>query len=109
VVVASTLLSGVIYYVLLSPPEDFETGGYVRIAKGSTIPDTAQYLFDRSFIRSRTVFKILMRSPLADNKMVAGDYLFDKPLSTISITKRLANGDFNLKQFKVTIPEGGNC
>lgn len=106
VVVASFLFSGIIYYILLSPPDNFDAGGFVRIAKGATIPDTAQYLYDRSFIRSRTVFKLLMRSPLASDKMVAGDYLLDKPISTITIVQRLASGDFNLKSFKVTIPEG---
>lgn len=106
VVVATILFSGISYYILLSPPDKFDAGGFVRIAKGTTIPDTAQYLYDRSFIRSRTVFKLLMRSPLASDKMVAGDYLFDKPISTITIVRRLTSGDFNLKPFKVTIPEG---
>lgn len=106
-VIASFLLFfSVCYYVLISPPSDFAPGSIVQIKEGVSIGKATEYLYDRSLIRSRTVFKLLMRSPLAKNQMVAGDYLFAEPLSSIEISRRLARGSFNLEPIKVTIPEG---
>ncbi len=106
VVITGILLLGVCYYVLVSSPTDFAPGSIVQIRAGVSISQTAEYLYDRSLIRSRTVFKLLMRSPLAQDQMIAGDYLFAEPLSTITIAQRLAAGDFRLTPIKITIPEG---
>lgn len=40
--------------------------------------------------------------------MQAGDYYFEAPVSLYEIAKRVSRGDFGIKIFKITIPEGSN-
>jgi UPF0755 protein len=41
-----------------------------------------------------------------EQKLVAGDYYFSRPISVYSVVSRLVKGNFDLDSIKVTIPEG---
>ncbi|HLP43690.1 MAG TPA: endolytic transglycosylase MltG [Candidatus Nanoarchaeia archaeon] len=92
-----------------TPPSNFNTEEFFTVDKGMTVSQIASSLKDKHYIRSKTLFKVVVAGVYgADRNAVAGEYNFDKPITTFEIAQRIVAGDFDLTPIKVTVPEGLN-
>lgn len=94
------------YRAAFSPPADFPAGSIVSIARGSSLPDVAQYLASTHIIKHPSILRAVMRVTGSSNHLQAGAYLFSKPQSVFIIAYRLASGDYGLPPMRITFPEG---
>lgn len=97
------------FSAVISAPKNFPINTTITIEKGKAISFIALDLEQSGIIRSTPVFKVLALLFAGDGYIVAGDYFFDKPISSWRIATRLAQGDHRLETIKVTIPEGFNA
>ncbi len=111
------LLAGVMSILLIlcvaavfasTPPLNFSGQIIITIQDGETLSTFSQRLTDAGIIRSQFLFKALVVILGDSNRILKGDYLFDKPQSVIRIAYRVVNGVYGLPKIKVTIPEGSN-
>lgn len=100
------ILFSLLYFMTLSAPVYFPSGALVKIPQGSTIASVAERLQERNIVRSVFFFEAAAR--LLGEKVIAGEYYFEKPQNVLMVAKRLAEGDYDLKAVRVTIPEGAN-
>jgi len=108
-VVALVSILLVASYYFFSAPRTFPGENVFVIESGQTVSEIGDSLKTKGYIRSALLFKVTVGGIfLGSSKVIAGDYVFDKPISTYSIADRVVNGRFNLKPTKVTIPEGLN-
>ncbi|MCX6712727.1 MAG: endolytic transglycosylase MltG [Candidatus Vogelbacteria bacterium] len=94
-----------LYLAFFSAPIDFPAGTIVRIRKGSTVSSVATGLYENRLIKYPTIFKILARLGGGD-KVVAGDYKFERSAGVINVYERLARGVYGIDPTRVTIYEG---
>ncbi len=77
----------------------------VLVYKGMTVGETADLLKETSVIRSSFLFKLIIKvTPLSG--VVAGTYVFEKPLSLGQVVLRVARGVYGPTPLKITFPEG---
>lgn len=99
---------GLLSYIS-TPPSNFNSEEFFTIDEGETVSQIASSLKAENYIRSETLFKVLVAGIYgADKSAVAGEYNFDKPITTFEVAQRIIAGDFDLTPIKVTIPEGLN-
>lgn len=94
--------------IFLSPPRSFESETVIRVEEGSTLSQTAIELKEKRLIKSEFWFKVFVILTEDGRSVKAGDYYFEKPISTFKIANRLAKGLYSLDPIRVTIPEGLN-
>ena len=94
------------FHFFVAPPEQFPIGSLIKIESGMTVHESAELLKERGAIRSTTTFMALVRLFGAYRGIIAGDYYFDVPESTIEVAIRFTHGEYNLTLVRVTIPEG---
>lgn len=104
-VIFAIIFTGFLIYVN-QPPKYFPVGGFVTISSGESLSSVAKELKSKKIIKSSILFKSLVILSAGEQKMIAGDYYFNQPISTFTVSSRLINGRLNLTQVKVTIPEG---
>jgi UPF0755 protein len=98
---------GIVWNILILPGPEFPSGAYFLVRKGESLSVIALELERKNFIRSQFVFKSIVRTILlSGNDAVAGYYLFEKPISTLEVARRIVKGDFKTHPIRVTIPEG---
>lgn len=103
-----------VYLIFLAPPRDFPRGAIVTIPDGSSVAEAATLLTDHHLVRFSKVLESLIRlrsfgsSSGKASVVVAGDYAFPQPESTLTIAERLARGEYGIAPIKLTIPEGAN-
>lgn len=115
------VLGGLFYYLFFSPPRPSRFAGDVggsasefpgkeekifHIKKGENLSEISQNLKNEGFLKNSFVFKIFFSLMAKENKVKAGDYFFEKPLSVWEIKNRLAEGIYGLTSVKIIIPEG---
>ena len=105
VIVCAVIFVSVLTYFSIAP-SDFPDGSTVAIEKGMTLSQAAKVLSDSGVIRSQFLFKVAVRLMGGTRSVVMGDYLFDQPLSVVSVALRTIQGQFGIERIKVTIPEG---
>ena len=109
IIVGLLLLLGIFYYLFFSPPvREFteKKKKIFHIEKGENLNEISQNLKSKGFIKNSFIFKTFFSLMAGENKVKAGDYLFDKPLSVLEIKNRLAEGIYGLSPVKITILEG---
>ncbi len=99
---------GVFLYVLFAPARNFPVAGVFKVEKGDSLTAVASELRVKGFIRSRSLFKLVVLVAGEQENLQAGDYFFERPLSLVGVARRIGNGNFGIETLKVTIPEGYN-
>ena len=94
------------YFLFLAAPEDFPVGSVIRVEKGSSLRKISLLLKDDHVIKSRTVFEAVVILSGGEKSIQSADYLFEEKESVFTVGRRIANGDHNMPQVSVTIPEG---
>ncbi len=107
--VVLVILLGAFTHRAISAPGTFTVGTLFSIEEGMTLDDIADELESEGYIRSSFLMKVIVKTVFRNGSgAVAGDYSFDKRLSTFGIARRILAGDFRLDPVRVTIPEGLN-
>lgn len=97
------------YFFTLSAPAGFKEKSTFTVTEGETLSEIASSLKNEGYIRSSTVFKIVVKGFLdKETGAVAGDYFFDQNLPVFSVARRIVTGDSRIDAVRVTIPEGLN-
>lgn len=106
----SAFLCGValflVYYLVVAAPISFQSTSLVKVTKGESVGEVAQHLKEKNLIHSVFMFRVFARVFGASNHLVAGEYFFPGPQNVITISRRLAHGDYQLVPVRVTFPEG---
>ncbi len=101
----TVLAAFVVYGALFAAPRTFFPDSYVRIGQGESVAEIATDLKEKSFIRSKFVFQVIVKL-YGDQNVIAGEYYFPYPQSALTIARRLIHGAFDVEPVKITIPEG---
>lgn len=94
------------YTFVLAPPTNFPSGNSIVIARGASVPDIAEELYDAHVIKHPTVLKFVLRISGASGRVQAGAYLFNAPENALVVAYRLSTGAYNLPPVRITFPEG---
>lgn len=105
-VVVFVLLVSVYWIYLTSPIGKLEVPKLVEIEKGTTLKDVSQKLAEEGIIRSKTILNTVIIISGGDDKVVSGEYLFEKAPSLFEVAKRITTGDFGIEVKEVRLPEG---
>ncbi len=104
------LVSLALLYVILmfqnSPPASFPIGQRVDIAPGMNVRDIANALAEAGVVRSSSLLYFVIVLSHEPRDIKASSYLFDSPLSTTEVAKRLVVGDFDTDLIRFTHFEG---
>ena len=87
-------------------PRDFPKSDLIQISKGQGLSSIAKSLGEAHIIRSEFWLKGLVVISGGSRGAQAGDYNFDMPQNVFVVADRLARGVYDLKQVKITVPEG---
>ena len=106
VVVAAA--AGVWGYVVLERPYKgyAEAEQYVDIPAGSGTVSMGRRLADMGVIRSASAFRLAVWMRGAGRKLQAGEYRFDRPMTTADVVDKIARGDVYVRA--ITFREGLN-
>lgn len=105
----SAIILGVAGFITLCVMVFFPLGfsaKTITIEKGTTSIEAAHLLKENNIINSTLIFRIILRVQHPEDRILAGDYSFNRRQNTFTIVSRLIRGDFRMGQKKVTIPEG---
>ena len=91
------------------PPGDFPVGRAIEIKSGQSLSEIAGQLAAERLISSPIFFNFWLAAFGLDDRIVAGFYEFERPLSSLLLAKRLVSGQFAAVSTKVVIPEGLNA
>ncbi|MEK7179748.1 MAG: endolytic transglycosylase MltG, partial [Patescibacteria group bacterium] len=94
------------YTFTLAPPSNFPSGNSIVIARGASVPDIAEELYDAHVIKHPAVLKFVLRISGASGRVQAGAYLFSAPENALVVAYRLSTGAYNLPPVRITFPEG---
>lgn len=94
------------YYLTLAAPVTFQSASLIKVSKEEPIAVVAQHLKEKHLIHSTLVFTFFAKLFGADKHVMAGEYFFPGPQNVITISRRLAHGDYQLVPVRVTFPEG---
>ena len=86
----------------------FPIGTFFTIEQGESLREVSLNLKEKHIIRSRTAFEALVILYGGERRIMYSDYFFDMRLSVFEVARRIARGERNITQLKVTIPEGLN-
>ncbi len=97
-----------VYLVFFHPPRDFPVKEFIKIEKGITVGEAADFLKEKNIIKSVGAMKVLYKIGLAKKRdtVVAGDYFFESRLPLWGVVRRVSGGNYGIDYIKVTIPEG---
>lgn len=90
----------------LLPPSDFPSQYTFTIQEGQGLRQVSAHLEEEELIRSRFVFEFLIMVIGGEKSVAYGEYYFEKPLDAFTLSKQIAEHDFNVTYKRVTIPEG---
>lgn len=98
------LAGGYLYLALYRPYQGFATDGvYVDIPHGASQRTISRLLAENGVVRSRIAFELLCRQKGRHN-LEAGEYFFDRPVTSFAVYDAIANGRVFVKEF--VVPEG---
>ncbi len=106
IVVAALLALSYGYFFLYTPPSSFPVHAIVHIPDGLTLTQAANLLADEQVVRSSSALSSLVILHRGEERVRAGDYFFDRPLTIFEVARRILVGDYGMLPVKVTIPEG---
>lgn len=88
------------------PPNNFPANTVITVEKGVSLTSIANNFKEKNIIKSPGVFKTFVIAFGGEHTISFGDYLFEKPLNSFEIAKRMAIGKFGVEKITVTLPEG---
>lgn len=95
--------------VIMQAPSDFPEGKFnFTIEKGTSLSEITKELKSKNIISSGYLFKVFTIVLSRADGVLAGDYRFNYPQSSLSIAYRMVNGHQGQSKVRVTIPEGTN-
>jgi UPF0755 protein len=100
------LIVGFLSISIWTYPGNFPIESTIEIPSGATLIGTAKILDENYYIRSQFWFRVFVTMLGGSNRVIAGDYFFDKKESVVDVAWRITRGDYGLTQLRVTIPEG---
>lgn len=106
-VVCVLAVAGVSYWIygsLNKPHAHSKANQYIEIPKGATPNEIVERLANEGVLQSALPVQIYVRSFGDANKMRAGEYQFDSPITPLQVLKELEKGE--QRTTKLTIPEG---
>ena len=103
-----SLLIVILLIMLSVAPVNFPSHKIVTIKENTGLTQTAATLSDDGIIRSAFMYKAFVVLLGGSKRVMAGDYLFSQPQSSLRIAWRTIHGESELPKNKVTIPEGVN-
>jgi UPF0755 protein len=93
---------------VVSAPSDFPTKSFLHIVPGEALITVEKDAQNVHIVRNARLLQLLVELYGNTRHIAIGDYYFDAPVSAITVAQRLATGNFNVVQTKITIPEGFN-
>ena len=97
-----------IYIFYHSPPALFPLNQVITVVSGESLDSITRDLYNAHVIRSPFFFRIHVIVQGGEKKVIAGDYLLDRPEGSADLAYRLVHGKFHLEPVRATIPEGWN-
>jgi UPF0755 protein len=98
------LAAGYLYLSLYQPYQGFASDGvYVDIPHGASQRTISRLLAENGVVRSRMAFELLCRKR-GRSTLQAGEYFFDRPVTSFAVYDSIVNGRVFVKEF--VIPEG---
>lgn len=98
---------GTITVVVVSPPQSFPIDSIVTVSEG-TLKDVSSELFEQGAIKYQSLFMASATLLGADDRLQAGEYLFNYPASTLRIAWRIAKGEYGIEPTQIRVPEGAS-
>ena len=93
---------------MLTAPAGFPAGGSITVENGESLTKLGKKLAEDGYIKSPFAFVTLATFFGVEHSLSVGDYVFDEPQSVVHVAWQIANGNHNIRQIKITIPEGQN-
>src|SRR5215471_265071 len=91
IIFIAAVASGYVWYLLTQPYQGFTEAKVLDFPHGTTTAQMAQLLQGAGVIKSARLFQFSRYlSPSAS--LQAGEYKFDKPLSTMDVFRKIARG-----------------
>jgi UPF0755 protein len=106
ILLSIVLLAVVVIASLVLPPSNFPVNSVVDIPTGSTTSEIADLLYENKIIRSARIFELMVLRQEVANRLQAGFYQFERPLTIQQVVSRLKEGLFADRLIKLTVPEG---
>jgi UPF0755 protein len=104
VILVIIIFSYWVYRSLNTPHAHNKNNEYIQIPHGSSPGQILVKLNSEGILSSTIPLKIYLKFTGSGNKMQAGEYLFDSPITPLEVLRELSNG--KLRTVKLTIPEG---
>ncbi len=102
------IIVGIFLYLLFSPLSNIPIGKIFKVAKGESLSQVASELRTGGFIRSSSLFKLVVVLMGHAKDLKSGEYIFSSPVSLVEVGRRISNGISGIEVRKITIPEGYN-
>lgn len=94
--------------LLFKAPKDFPKNEVFTIETGATLNDISTELERLNIIKSAGLFESIVVILEGDKGIAAGDYLFNTPINSLEVARKIVSADFGIKKVSVTLPEGLN-
>jgi UPF0755 protein len=96
-----------LFYVLaFVAPRGFPEGSIVTVSRGTGLSELAHDLEEQKVVRSAFWFRAVSILLGGERGVQAGDYSLKERESSITIARRMMDGEHNIDTVKITIPEG---
>jgi UPF0755 protein len=102
---AIVFLSATVSFLLL-PPINFPNNKLITVKNGMSLRSVSTMLYQTNIIRSQNLFEFCAKVIGGEKPIMAGDYLFEAPVSACVVATRIAHGVTGIPAVRVTIPEG---
>jgi len=106
VLIVTGLVLAAYVYQQNKPPTDFPLNQGITVEPGTSIQDITEQLERENVIRSAQLLYFTLVLNHDPSKIKASTYVFDAPLDTFTIAKRLTEGDFDTDLVRFTHFEG---
>jgi UPF0755 protein len=93
-------------YYSVAPANFPDEKTVVTLEEGSTLSEAANTFAEEGIIKSPFFYKVFVVLLGGQRKVIAGDYLFEKPETALRVAFRTVNGMQGIRQIKITLPEG---
>lgn len=100
------IIVAIFFSFLFLPPFDFPKDKTITVKSGATLNEVSFLLGSENIIRSKSLFELCSKIVGGRKPILAGQYLFNKPISVCSVAFRIAHGISGIPPVRVTIPEG---
>ncbi|MCK5285828.1 MAG: endolytic transglycosylase MltG [Candidatus Pacebacteria bacterium] len=97
---------GLFYQTLIVAPADFPKGTIITVEKGEILSEIAFNLEEEKVIKSAEMFEFFTNLLMSGDRVMAGDYFFEKDYSVIRIVWRTIRGVYGIAPTRIVIVEG---